>query len=76
MTVFILTLAVMGTALLAMSIGVMISGRRLRGSCGGLASGSCACRDQGIEPNAACPKRAADERLYAIGVSSGETKKP
>ncbi|MEM6733062.1 MAG: hypothetical protein AAF658_16010 [Myxococcota bacterium] len=50
MAVFLLTLGFMLIAVFVMSLGVMITGRKLKGSCGGLASGSCACRDQGIEP--------------------------
>ena len=54
MTVFALTLGFMLVAVTAMSIGVMISGRRLRVSCGGIASNSCACKEQGVAPGGAC----------------------
>jgi hypothetical protein len=37
MMVFVLAFAVFSVALVAMSLGVMLSGRRIRGSCGGLA---------------------------------------
>ena len=54
MALFLITLSFMLLVVLAMSLGVMITGRRLKGSCGGLASGSCACKEQGIEPGQAC----------------------
>ncbi len=47
MTVFILTLVIVILVALAMSIGVIISGRRLQGSCGGVGSGDCACEAAG-----------------------------
>lgn len=69
MVLFLFTLSVMLVAVFGMSLGVLLSGRRLRGSCGGLASGSCACRDQGLDAGAGCPKTASDpsERLHGIG---------
>jgi hypothetical protein len=69
MILLVLTLILMLAAVLAMAIGVMISGRRLQGSCGGLASGSCACRDQGLAEGAACPRVSKpSEALYQVGV--------
>ncbi|TWT98095.1 hypothetical protein Pla108_22520 [Botrimarina colliarenosi] len=38
MTTFLITLAVFLVALGLMSVGVMLSGRRIKGSCGGLAN--------------------------------------
>lgn len=38
MNLFLLTLVVFAVALAGMAIGVMISGRRIKGSCGGLSS--------------------------------------
>ena len=54
MLVFILAFVVFIIALVAMSLGVMLSGRRIRGSCGGLAHmggehGKMACES--------CPSR-------------------
>jgi hypothetical protein len=43
MFVFLVTLAVLAIVMLAMAIGVMVSGRKLRGSCGGVGSSDCAC---------------------------------
>lgn len=56
MALFFITLGAMLLAVLAMSVGVMLTGRRLKGSCGGLASGSCACKEQGVEPGQGCAK--------------------
>ena len=46
MLVVLLTIAVIAIAMVAMAIGVMISGRRLKGSCGGF--DGCACERAGI----------------------------
>ena len=35
MTLFLLTVAIIGVAMLAMGVGVLLSNRCLRGSCGG-----------------------------------------
>lgn len=42
MLVLLLTIAVIAVAMAAMAIGVAISGRRLKGSCGGVES-ECHC---------------------------------
>ena len=56
----VLTIALMGLAMLGMSIGVLLSGRSLRGSCGGvdivavdgevLSCGSCPKKEQAMCP--------------------------
>lgn len=46
MLVIVLTIAIMAIAMIAMAIGVMVSGRRLKGSCGGV--GGCECERSGI----------------------------
>ncbi|MEM6531823.1 MAG: DUF539 domain-containing protein [Myxococcota bacterium] len=56
MALFLVTLGAMLIVVLAMSLGVMLTGRRLKGSCGGLSSGSCACKEQGVEPGQGCTK--------------------
>ena len=38
---FLATLTVFGLVMVAMALGVMISGKRLQGSCGGLACAGC-----------------------------------
>lgn len=57
MTTFFLTLIVMAASILLLSVGLFLTGRRLRGSCGGLAGSSCACANAN-----ACPKKAGLER--------------
>jgi len=47
MTVLLLTIAVIAIAMGAMAVGVAVSGRRLRGSCGGV-GGDCACDKAGV----------------------------
>ena len=44
-------------AALLMSLGFLIAGRRLRGSCGGTGAGTCPC---GPVEQRACPKKALD----------------
>jgi hypothetical protein len=64
----VLTLAVFGTAMLGMSVGVIVSNRRLRGSCGGpdVVTSSGDAMSCG-----ACPKKeaevcASDDPLIAL----------
>jgi len=63
---FLVTLALMTLALLGMAIGVLVAGKRLKGSCGGLsaamnASGERVCGICGqevgsIDPNSCKPE--------------------
>lgn len=46
MATFLGTLAVFAVVIVAMALGVMLSGRRLSGSCGGTDGGACACSDE------------------------------
>lgn len=55
--IFLVTLGFMLLAVGAMAMGVILTGRRLKGSCGGLASGSCACGENGLP----LPERCARE---------------
>jgi hypothetical protein len=45
--VVMFTVVLIALAMSAMAIGVAISGRRLRGSCGGV-GGECACEKSGL----------------------------
>ena len=54
MDTFLGTLLIVGLAMLAMAAGVMLSGRRLKGSCGGVGTG-CPCTDE--ERQACAAKR-------------------
>ena len=48
MIVAVFTFVVMLTAVAAMALGVMITGRRLKGSCGGVGGGGdCLCDKEG-----------------------------
>lgn len=47
MMTVLLSFVLIALIMLAMAIGVIVSGRRLRGSCGGA---SCQCRADGISP--------------------------
>ncbi len=47
MLVVLLTVAVIAIAMGAMAIGVIMTGRRLKGSCGGVGD-ACACDRAGI----------------------------
>ena len=55
MKIFLFTLAVFAFTMLAMALGVLLSGRRLRGSCGGTGE-DCPC--SWIEARS-CPLRKA-----------------
>jgi hypothetical protein len=57
MATFLATLIVFGLAMLAMAVGVLISGRRLRGSCGGVGE-ACRC-DASARAACALSKRQA-----------------
>jgi hypothetical protein len=43
MQTILATLAVMAAVMLALGVGSLLSGRRLRGSCGGVGSPDCEC---------------------------------
>ena len=47
MIVAVFTFAVMLTAVAAMALGVMFTGRRLQGSCGGVGGADCICDREG-----------------------------
>ncbi len=60
MTIFLLTFIVMGIAMVAMALGVMLGRRPLGGSCGGLERIGLAC-DAGCDQP--CPKRLARRQI-------------
>jgi len=43
MSTFLATLLLMGAVMLAMGVGSIVAGRRLRGSCGGVGGPACEC---------------------------------
>ena len=57
MQTFFATLLFIGMIMAFMAIGVIFSGRRLQGSCGGTGS-DCACDD---EAQRSCPHRSAED---------------
>ncbi len=59
MMTFLLTLALIAVVMGAMAIGVVISGKRLRGSCGGVEGSDCACEQRGLPKPAECERRDA-----------------
>ncbi|MCU0617193.1 MAG: hypothetical protein MUD17_08970 [Gemmatimonadaceae bacterium] len=48
MIVALLALVLVAFVMGAMAIGVILSGKTLRGSCGGVGSGDCACDAAGV----------------------------
>ena len=47
MTTLLLTVFLIGSAMFLMAVGVVITGKRLRGSCGGK---GCECSENGLPP--------------------------
>ena len=75
MNTFLITLGVFAVALCGMAIGVMVSGRRIKGSCGGLSSfkdrdGNSVC-EACSNPSPDCSRRReledAEEAVAARG---------
>jgi hypothetical protein len=56
MMVFLLTVVGIAVAMVAMALGVMLTGRRLKGSCGGVAGGACLCAREGVDRRV-CPRK-------------------
>jgi hypothetical protein len=48
MTVVLLTILVVAVAMGAMAVGVALTGKRLKGSCGGEGSSDCHCERTGV----------------------------
>lgn len=49
MMTIVLTFILIAVIMLAMAVGVMVTGRRLQGSCGGPGA-HCHCRSEGVSP--------------------------
>jgi hypothetical protein len=45
MPTILLTIAVLGAVMFGMAVGVIFAGKRLKGSCGGIATASCGCTE-------------------------------
>ncbi|MGD8861343.1 MAG: hypothetical protein PVI30_15145 [Myxococcales bacterium] len=58
MQTFLVTLVIFAVAMFAMALGVMLGGRRLSGSCGGVPGKDCTCS---VTERKACEARALDE---------------
>lgn len=62
MTTILVTFGVFGVAMAAMAVGVILSDRKLHGSCGGPGSDDCLCE---IEKRRACSAAKHMEQLLA-----------
>lgn len=60
MTTFIATFAMLAFLMAIMAVGVMVSGRRLRGSCGGVPGKECSCS---VTDRRACERKVAAEGI-------------
>lgn len=47
LTLILVVFGVMALVVAAMAIGVMVTGREIKGSCGGVGGGDCACSKGG-----------------------------
>ncbi len=65
MALFLISFLVMALAVLAMSVGVIVSKKPLKGSCGGLSS-------LGIERACDCPNPCAKRRKTMAGAGASE----
>jgi hypothetical protein len=65
MTTLLLSFALFGSAMLLMAVGVIVVGKRLRGSCGGV--GKCECTDDGIPPESCT--RSQEEQTETLSIA-------
>lgn len=56
MTTFVATFAMLAALMAMMAVGVVFSGRRLRGSCGGVQGKDCSCS---VTDRKACERKEA-----------------
>lgn len=52
---FLVTFVVVLATVAAMAVGVILAGKRLRGSCGGVGGDDCWCEKRSLDP-AACER--------------------
>ncbi|HET8939578.1 MAG TPA: hypothetical protein VFN67_39335 [Polyangiales bacterium] len=62
MSTFIATFVVLAFLMASMALGVVFSGRRLRGSCGGVPNTDCSCN---MSERRACQRKAAAEGIVS-----------
>ena len=69
MEAFIITMVFMGTIMAAMAIGVIFSGKALKGSCGGVGGADCLCESEG-KPLGTCdlPTSTVEEGVDGVRV--------
>ena len=60
-----ITFSVFGVLMLMMAIGVMFTGRPLKGSCGGV-GGECPCADSGTPNACKLPENGSETKLSGI----------
>ena len=64
MTTLLLTILLFGSAMLLMAVGVIVAGKRLRGSCGGV--GDCHCTEDGVPPESCSRSEEAQTETLSI----------
>ena len=69
----IVTIAVFGTMMFIMALGVMFTGRPLKGSCGGV-GGNCPCDEAGTPGACKIDPETADHPPQKSLTLTGETK--
>lgn len=75
----LVTIAVFGTMMFMMALGVMFTGRPLKGSCGGV-GGNCPCDEAGtpgackIEPEGTGKEDRSDDQLSLVGQTNEGVK--
>jgi len=60
MSTFIATFVVLAILMAGMAVGLAFGGRRLRGSCGGVANADCSCS---VSERRVCERKAAAEGI-------------
>ena len=65
MTTLLFAILLFGSAMLLMAVGVIIAGKRLRGSCGGV--GNCECTEDGIPPESCT--RSQEEQTDTLSIA-------